>query len=133
MPRKRSSANAYATLTKAFELSMAAPQVIALRSLMMLGPANAGTAQEMVRMSAEKVQAWQESMAAIGVQVQRAQLDAMRQWLSAWSAPWQLRLHVPGADAAKLQRTAAQVIHSGLAPVHRRATANARRLKRKKR
>jgi hypothetical protein len=68
MPRKRRTITAAPpALAKAFELSLAAPQVIALRSMMMLSPASAGstrTAQEVTRMSAEKLAAWQESMTA---------------------------------------------------------------------
>ena len=141
MARKRRTITAAPpALAKAFELSLAAPQVIALRSMMMLSPASAGstrTAQEVVRMSAEKLQAWQESMTAMGAQMQRAQqewaLGAMRQWWSAWLTPWQLPRSAPAPGAAEIQRTVARVMHSGLTPVHRRATANARRLTRKKR
>ena len=140
MARKRTSSSAASSALKAFELSLAAPQVIALRSMMMLSPAGAGnarTAREAVRMGTEKLEAWQESMTAMGVQLQRAQqewaLQAMRQWWSAWLTPWQAPMSMPGARAADLQRTATRLVHSGLSPVHRRATANAKRLTRKKR
>jgi hypothetical protein len=45
-------------------------------------------------------------------------LFAMRQWWSPWMTPWQM-----AAAATK-------VLEKGLAPVHRRAAANARRLRR---
>ena len=126
-------------VVKAFELSMAAPQVIAMRSLMLLssGAGRAGTAQEVVRMGAEKVQAWQESMTAMTLQAQRAQqewaLAAMRQWWSAWTTPWQMTASRAAPRPLEVQRAISNIVNSGLAPVHRRATANAKRLARKKR
>jgi hypothetical protein len=137
MPNRYPSTPALpSALIKAFELSIAAPQVIALRSLMLLSPATAGstkTQREAVRMGAEKLQAWQESMTAMGLQMQRVQQEwavrAMQQFWSMWLTPWQL----PTAPRApEVQRQVARVVHSALVPVHRRATANARRLTRRK-
>ena len=92
-------------------------------------------------MGMEKLEAWQESVAAMTAQMQRTQqewaLAAMRQWWSAWAAPWQMF----GASAApralpsanQVQRAVSRVLDTGLAPVHRRAQANAKRLSRRKR
>lgn len=99
MPRRRRKAGSLAGL------AMVAPQVIALRSL------RAHDTREMQRMGTEKVQAFWESMGAMGVQMAKAN------W-SLWMTPWQ-------AAAA-----ASKVMEKGLAPVHRRAKANARRLRR---
>jgi hypothetical protein len=140
---RRSRSVAFANpLQKAAELSLAAPQVIALRSLMMLASGGAAsTNREMTRMSMEKLEAWQESAAAMAAQMQRTQqewaLTAMRQWWSAWAAPWQMfgaptaRRALP--TSAQMQRAVSRLVDSGLAPVHRRAQANAKRLARRKR
>ena len=96
-------------------LAMVAPQVIALRSL------RTHDTREMQRMGTEKVFAFWESMSAMGLQMAKAQQDyallAMRQW-SPWMTPWQS------------YTTAAKVLEEGLRPIHRRAAANARRLRR---
>ena len=98
------------------ELALVAPQVIALRGLRM------HDRREMQRMGTEKVFAFWESMSAMGLQMAKANqeyaLFAMRQW-SPWVSPWQ-----PYAAAAK-------VLEEGLRPIHRRAAANARRLRRR--
>jgi hypothetical protein len=78
--------------------------------------------REQQRMSTEKTLAFWESMSAMGLQIAKANqeyaLFAMRQWWSPWLGPWQV------AEAAS------KVFEKGLAPVHRRAAANARRLRR---
>jgi hypothetical protein len=106
-------------LSKAAQLAVIAPQVIALRAL------RTHDRREMQRMGTEKVLAFWESMNAMGLQITRANqeyaLFAMRQWWSPWMTPWQ-------AAAA-----AGKVLEKGLGPVHRRAAANARRLRRQAR
>ena len=104
---------------------MVAPEVVALRSARMLAAGlnpSAADRRELRRMSTEKTLAFWESMNAMGWQVLRANQDyalfAMRQWWSPWLSPWQM------ASAAS------KVLEKGLAPVHRRAAANARRLRR---
>lgn len=90
------------TLSKAVQLSLIAPQVIALRSL------RPHDQREMQRMGTEKVLAFWESMNAMGWQIARANqeylLFAMRQY--------------------------GRVLEKGVGPVHKRAAANARRLRR---
>jgi hypothetical protein len=113
MPRRRRRTGSFARVA---ELSLIAPQVIALRSL------RTHDRREMQRMGTEKVLAFWESMNAMGLQMTRANqeyaLFAMRQWWSPWMSPWQT-----AAAAGK-------VLEQGLRPIHRRASANARRLKR---
>jgi hypothetical protein len=90
---------------KAVELSLAAPQVIAHRTArMMAAGANpsARDRREFQRMGTEKVFAFWESMNAM--------------WWAAWMTPW----------------STAKIMEKGLAPLHRRTTANARRLRRRK-
>jgi len=104
------------SFARAVELSLVAPQVIALRSL------RAHDRREMQRMASEKAMAFWESMNAMGLQMARANQDyalfAMRQWWSPWMSPWQT-----AAAATK-------VLEEGMRPIHRRAKANARRLRR---
>lgn len=81
---------------------MAVPQVIAHRTARMLAAGANPSARdrlEFQRMGIEKAFAFWESMHAM--------------WWSAWLAPW----------------SAAKMMEKGIAPVHRRATANARRLR----
>jgi hypothetical protein len=112
MPRRRRTPS----LSKAAQLAFIAPQVIALRSL------RTHDRREMQRMGTEKVLAFWESMNAMGLQVAKANqeyaLFAMRQWWSPWMTPLQMT------------RAATKVLEKGLAPVHKRAAANARRLRR---
>jgi len=113
---------------KAAELSIAAPQVVALRAARMLAAGvnpSARDRREFERMGTEKVLAFWESMNAMGLELAKAQrqyaLLAMRQWWSPWLSPW-------SAAAG-----ATRVLEKGLGPVHRRASANARRLRRLRR
>ncbi len=77
--------------------------------------------REFERMRTEKVQAVWESLNVMGLEIAKAQqqyaLFAMRQWWSPWVSPWSM-----AADAMR-------ILDKGLAPVHRRASANARRLR----
>jgi hypothetical protein len=103
---------------------MVAPQVVAMRAARMLAAGaspNAHDRREFQRMGTEKVFAFWESMNAMGMQVAKAQqeyaLFAMRQWWSPWMSPW------------SMAHAAGKVLEKGLVPVHRRAAANARRLR----
>jgi len=80
--------------------------------------------REFERMGTEKVFAFWESMNAMGLEMMKAQqqyaLGAMRQWWSPWLGPW---------SAAT---GAARILEKGMGPVHKRATANARRLRKRR-
>jgi hypothetical protein len=137
---------------KAAELAIAAPQVIALRSARMLSAGAVPAARdrrELARMSAEKVQAFSESMAAMAAQISRNNqewsLFALRQWWTVCTRSWlslvggALRPRISVAPLSgsvatqqRLQRSVASVVEKGLSPVHKRATANARRLSRRR-
>jgi hypothetical protein len=112
-------------------LSVAAPQVVAMRTARMLAagvnPAVAPSSRdrrELERMGTEKVLAFWESMSAMGLEMVKAQqqyaLRAMRQWWSPWIDPW---------SAAT---SATRILEKGMGPVHKRASANARRLRKKR-
>ena len=93
----------HASFTKAAELSLVAPQVIAMRTARMLAAGanpSARDRREFQRMGSEKVLAFWESMSAMGV-------EAFKANASLWG-----------------------ILEKGLAPVHKRAKANARRLRR---
>jgi hypothetical protein len=83
-------------------------------------------------MGTEKVQAFQESMSAMGLQLWRSNVElalrATRQWWSFWQSAcrWQPFWLVP--TQRTLGRSAAAVIDKGLAPAHRRVNRNLRRL-----
>ena len=143
------------SMVKATELAIAAPQVIAMRAARMLAAgANPGAADraEFSRMCTEKVQAFWESLFAMGAQTVRTNHEyasrAALQWWRLWATPWWLAAmrsgaHVMGSlpraaalvsapSAGQQKRATSKLVAAGLGPVHRRATRNARRLARKR-
>lgn len=94
------------------EMAFAAPQVVAHRTLRMAAAGHAPSARdqaEFMRMGTEKVAAFYQS------------------WMAMWTAMWSLQM-----DFLRTMSTAGWgVAGAGLAPVHRRAVANARRLGRR--
>lgn len=126
--------------TQATELMFAAPQVVAHR-LGRMGASGSGTSvrdrREFQRMGTEKFAAFAESWNQMALQMLKVNQQMARAWMSAWWLPVRM---TPGAAprrsisraAAQMQSSALDVMASGLAPVHRRATANAKRLGRVK-
>ncbi|MGH6610247.1 MAG: polyhydroxyalkanoate granule-associated phasin [Burkholderiaceae bacterium] len=124
---KRNRRNALRLGTQATDLMFAVPHVMSHR-LARLGAKNAGSSRrdqrEFARMSAEKFAALGESWTAMALQMMKAN----QQLASAWMfAPWPL-----SRAAAQMQSIALQTLVSGVAPVHKRAVANSRRLRRVK-
>ena len=78
--------------------------------------------REFQRMGTEKALAFWESVNAMGLAMAAAQqryaLAAMCRWWSPWPNPW------------SVAQSTTKILEKGLAPVHRRASANARRLRR---
>lgn len=116
---------------QAAELAVAVPQVVAhrlVRMAMVEPNLSARDKKEFARMFAEKNAAFSESWSAMAWQSLRSQ-QALAAALarSAWTPP---APHKPAAHAigAQMQRAALAVFGKGLAPVHRRAVANAKRL-----
>ncbi len=122
------------------ELWVAAPQVIGLRVMQMATPVWTETAQralaaEMHLMGSEKIAAAAESAWAVTLQLSQWQTRvALQAWRAAWMTPVtpsvrhqpsNLPALAPAAAAATLQR----ITSRALMPVHRRVTANARRLR----
>ncbi len=117
-------------------LSMAVPQVIAHRVGRMATAGanpNARDRKEWKQMSAEKTAAFNESWAAMGLAAMKAQQQmAMSMWRAAM-APWSMakpQSMLPSGNT--LARHALQIMSQGMAPVHRRAVGNAKRLGRLK-
>ena len=113
-------------------LAFAVPEVMSQRllRLWLAGPApSARDRREFARMGAEKLPAFYASWQAMVLALYRANLRlacAPLWWLSLYASP-----HLaPGRFAARGQRTALAVLGHGLAPLHRRAAANASRLRR---
>jgi hypothetical protein len=103
------------------ELGIAAPQVVAARltRMALAGPQpSARDQREFKGMVAEKQQAFTQSWLAMWAETARQQQQL---WLAAWRGPQAL--------ARQLDRSPQAVLAEGLAPVHRKATANARRLR----
>ena len=127
MRRPRSSAAA----TRAVELAFAVPEVMAhrLTRLAFAGPApSIRDRREFSRMGSEKVAAIYESWNAMLMATFRANLvltfSVARWWL--WPSSFR-------ALPARARRVPLIVVGRGLAPVHRRVVANARRLRRARR
>ena len=121
-----------ATLTvKTAELAFAVPQVVAHRLLRMAqaGPhLSARDRKEFVRMIAEKNSAFGESWSAMALQALQSQRAFAALWAGAALKP--PRAGAAPALAAQVQDATLAVLGKGLAPVHRRAVANAKRLAR---
>ena len=127
--RRRRKKSFYALST---ELALAIPQVMTHRLLRMAAAGDKpslGDQREFDRMITEKAAAFSDSwadMAAKSFEVnQKLALSFMRSWLT----------HSPSGvhHTKQLQRAALNVLAAGMAPVHKRATANARRLNKVKR
>ncbi|WP_341676700.1 polyhydroxyalkanoate granule-associated phasin [Niveibacterium sp. SC-1] len=134
MPYRRANASAQNLAQRAFETYWAAPQVVTHRLLRMAAAGDSPTARdkrEYALMSNEKIAAFHESWSAMGLAFWRAQQRiAMSMFMAFW-APW---LGGRGFDPHRLnaqwQNAMLGVLNQGLKPVHRRAVANARRLRR---
>lgn len=142
MKRNRTRRAANVALQTA-ELMMAAPQVVAHRVGRLAAAGHTPSARdrrEFHRMGAEKVAAFQESWAAMGMHAWRQQAQFAQALMGLWTT-WMRAAGNPmhptalaagaqalGRSASHLHHLALGVAGEGLAPVHRRAVANARRL-----
>jgi len=113
------------------ELSLAVPEVVARRIMRM---ALAGSfpsdayRDEFLRTGTEKVSAFYESWTSMFLAGCRANLQFFSSWPSI-SAIWLSQGR--RARGAAVQRAALDVLASGIAPIHRRAVGNAKRLRRR--
>ncbi len=129
--------------TQSAETLLASGEVITRRSQRMaLAGANSGAndRREMGRMVQEKVDASTESAQAMTVQATRLYQASMMQWFDLANRQAEAFCGVGtsprlSADVAakKTIQAAAQIATAGLAPFHRRATGNAKRLRKPRR
>ena len=120
---------------QATELALAVPQVVAhrLTRLALAGPTpSARDRKEFERMVAEKNAAFAASWGAMGAQAARANQALAASFFSSFLAAASGRRPSPAVSMLAMQKAALGVIGSGLAPVHRKAVANAKRLGRTK-
>lgn len=119
---------------QATELALAVPQVIAHRMarLAISGPLpSARDRKEFDLMSAEKVEAFSESLNAMVEQACHAHGQLAASTISSIWFPWAPAARQAASTAPVNYVTAlSQILDKGMAPVHRRATANAKRLSR---
>ncbi len=144
------------TAYKMWEVGIAAPQVIAHRTARMAAAGhmpNARDQREFSRMGQEKLEAFSQSWTAMATQMAAFNMQfatlATQQWFSAWTALPRLMFAGTPAQMAKAQETLlrsmassfssagnkqlsdsfSRIASKGLAPVHKTATANVRRLR----
>jgi hypothetical protein len=122
-------------MTQAVELACAVPQVVAHRVTRMAvaGPTpSARDRKEFQRMGTEKTAAFGESWNAMTVQALRANQALAASFFRACWSPWLKGGPSASAVAAQMQNATLGVLSKGMAPVHRKAVANAKRLTRAK-
>ena len=118
---------------QAIETSVAAPLVVAHRLSRMAtagSPLSARDRTEFSRMGMEKVWAFHQSWAAMGMQMAANQLDLMRALMTSFVGASVGRRSSSSGLHSAWSAAANRMLAAGLAPVHKAATANARRLSR---
>jgi hypothetical protein len=116
---------------QAAELAVAVPQIIAHRVTRM---AIAGTSpsardrKEFYRMGAEKIMAFNECWNAMALQAFRANQQLALSFMQSLWFPWASPQTSLRTASKQLGNAALGVAGKGMAPVHRRAVANAKRL-----
>jgi len=122
-------------IAKAVELAFVVPQVVAHRVTRMAitGPSvSERDRKEFKRMGAEKTAAFSESWNAMTMQALCANQALAASFLRSFWSPSLKGRPSARAMAAQLHGAALGVLGKGIAPVHRKATANAKRLARTK-
>ena len=116
-----------------FELGMAAPQVIAHRMARMAAagtPLSARDRAEFQRMSIEKLAAINEAWSAIAGQAFIESQNFGLMLMQSLCFPWMRPAPTAKSMSRHWNRAAASILGKGMAPLHRRAVANAKRLRR---
>ena len=131
--RRKHATNSLAV--KAAELAFAVPQVIAHRVTRMAlsGPKpSARDRREFDLMVAEKNTAFGESWKAMSAQAVRANQALAASFFQSFLSAGRGKKPSAAVSATQLHKAALGVLGKGLAPVHRKAVANAKRLSRTK-
>ncbi len=113
------------------ELAFAVPQVIAhrLTRMALSGPVLSSRDQkEFQSMVAEKHAAFTQAWTAMATESARANQALALSMFGAWMNPFALTRHPATKLATDMQTAAMGVFSKGLAPVHKKAVSNAKRL-----
>lgn len=130
----RQSFNAQRLSRQFTELFFAAPQVVMHRtSRMATTKLSARDQAEFSRMGSEKVAAFYQSWAGMWTAAVAIQYEMIAAYSSAALAFATKGTASTGAAVAAMSDAATRVASAGLAPVHKKAVANAKRLARSKR
>lgn len=122
-------------VTQLAELSFAAPQVVAHRVARMAqaGPTPSSRDQkEFQLMVSEKTTAFSQAWSAMALQAAAANHALALSFFKSFRLPFGHKPPSAAAAASQIQRAATSVLSKGVAPVHRKAVANAKRLARTK-
>ena len=117
--------------TKSTQLALAVPQVMGHRlTRMAIAGANPSNRdrKEFNLMSSEKKLAFMQSGQAMAWQALRFQQSFMLSWFKAVWMPWLGYRMTPSSIANLMRNGALEMAMKGMAPVHRTAVANAKRL-----
>jgi hypothetical protein len=117
--------------TQAAELSFAVPQVVTHRLMRMAlaGPVpNSRDSREFRRMGNEKTAAFFESWNAMFNHLLRAQFEFASSMIQSFWFPWMSMGISNPFSRSHMAKSVNDMLGKGLAPVHRRAVANAKRL-----
>ena len=120
---------------QAAELSIAVPQVVAHRLARMALAGKTLSERDRVEfdlMSSEKSAAFVESWQAMTVQSMRANQALSMSFFRAFWSPVRTKKMSMSGMTTQIQNAALGVLGKGMAPVHQRAVANAKRLSRTK-
>ena len=120
---------------QAAELSIAVPQVVAHRMARMALAGKTLSERDRVEfdlMSSEKSAAFVESWQAMTVQSMRANQELSMSFFRAFWSPVRTTKMSMSGMTTQIQNAALGVLGKGMAPVHQRAVANAKRLSRTK-
>jgi hypothetical protein len=134
--RRQRSRRSRSLAQHAFDLSIAAPQVIAHRLARMAQAGATPTSRDIAefhRMGAEKVAAFGTAWQAMGFAAMRAQRSYLQALTRSLLTPWWLAPPDVGAFARRANAAAADVLAAGIAPLRHKAVGNARRLARQRR
>lgn len=118
MTRRRNSASAHRLARQMTEMSLAVPHVVTQRVLQMAAAGASPSARdrkEFALMGMEKVLAFYQS------------------WAAMWLQLWRMQMSFMHFDVSQAAGAGARVLSAGLAPVHGKAMANAKRLSRRRR